>query len=634
MRLRRFLIAAGIAGAVMLTALLVAPMVVDWNGYRATLSAELSRATGRTVSLGGPIEVTLLPSPRILANNVSLSGPDTAAGELLRLRAVELQVRLLPLLTGHVVVERLTLVRPEILVETDQAGHLAWVMDGAGGDLLPDIALQRFAISDGTLVWRDHDRGVRTRVEKISLKLSADALTGPAKAEGSAEIDGVPVRITAGIGGVNGRHPVSLNVALEANGLGVKGEFVGQYLAAERRITGRLKVSAGDARGVLAAIAGRDAAAGVGPALIAHPASLEARVSATPESVDLEDLVIGVADQRATGTLHARIGDASHPTDVEATLSAPHVDLDRLATVPALAAGSQAAPATLPRDLRVALHVTSDAVLAGGKAIHGLALDGTLDGGAVTVNRFEAQLPGAGAFSIAGTLAASGSNKATPGGLRFTGTIDAHAANLRDLLSWLDVGTGAVPAGRLANAVLKAKLAADASGAELSDIDLHLDSTRASGTARIAYGDRSGMALDLTADHLDYDAYVSDDTPSATVPAPNALANLSGEGRFAFGRLTYRGVDLRDVALTAVLADGDVTVAQFSGAPPEAGELMPEAPVAAAATAAPPLAETATQDASPPSPTAHDPAPPPAPEPSAAETRDSFVRGILDFLGR
>jgi hypothetical protein len=611
-----------------IAALLVAPMVVDWNGYRATIAAELSRATGRAVSLGGPIEVSLLPQPRILANNVSLSGPDAAAGDLLRLRAVELQVRLLPLLTGHVVVERLTLVRPEILVETDEAGHLVWVMDGAGGDLLPDIALQRFAISDGTLVWRDRGHGVRARVEKISLKLSADTLAGPAKAEGRAEIDGVPVRFTAGIGRVNGKLPVSLNVALDSADLDVKGEFVGQYLSTERRITGRLKASTGDARAVLDALAGRAAAAGIGPALIAHPVSFEARVAATPDAVDLQDIILGLADQRATGAVHARIGDGAQSIAVTATLAAPRVDLDRLATVPPLADEGKAVAGVLPRDLRVSLDFTSDAVLAGGKAIHGLVLKGALGDGAIAVSRFEGQLPGAGAFDVAGKVVPT-DGKA--GGLRFTGTIDAHAANLRDLLAWLDVDTGAVPAGRLANAVLKAKLMADGTRAELSDIDLHLDSTRASGTARIDYGDRSGVALDLAADHLDYDAYVNDDaTPSSMVPAPDTFADLSGEGRFAFHRLTYRGIDFRDVTLTTVLSDGDVTVAQFSATPPEAGEFMPDAPVATAAPVPVPLAAAAVTKDSPTTAAA----PEPASEPDTSDTRDSFVRGILDFLGR
>lgn len=637
--MKRFLIGAGIAGAVTLAALFVAPRVIDWNGYRATLAAELSRATGRSVSLAGPIEATLLPSPRILANNVSLSGPESNGGDLLRLRAVELQVRLLPLLTGHIVVQRLTLVRPEILVETDENGHLAWVMDGAGGDLLPDVALQRFAISDGTLVWRDRDRGVRARIEKIALRLAADSLSGPAKAEGSAEIDGVPVRFTAGVGRSKGKLPVAFNVALEAPVLRAKGEFVGQYLAAEERITGRVKLNAGDARGALAALAGRGAAAGIGAALIAHPLSLEGRLAATAQAVEVNDIVVSLADQRATGAVRARVGAGSRPTAVEATFAAPRLDLDSLATVPPLAAVSDAAPTALPRDLTVALGFTSDAVSAAGKVVHGLVLKGALEHGAIAVERLEGQLPGAGAFRVAGSLAPEDAG-AGKDALRFSGTIDAHAANLRDLLSWLDVDTGAVPAGRLANVTLKATLAADAQRAELSKVDLHLDSTRAHGTARIDYGERPGVAVDLDADHLDLDAYLGGDAQASAESTSGALSDLSGTGRFSVSRLTYRGVDLRDVGLTATLDGGEFVVGQFSGAPPEAGEFMPEAerPIAAASPVVEPIAAAAKSEEAPVAvakqPAAAPAEAPPEPTSSGAENRDSFVRGILEFLGR
>jgi hypothetical protein len=318
---------------------------------------------------------------------------------------------------------------------------------------------------------------------------------------------------------------------------------------------------------------------------------------------------------------------------VAAALAAPRVDLDRLATVPPLSDDGKAAAGAFPRDVRVSLDFTSDAVLAGGKAIHGLVLKGGLGDGAIAVSRFEGQLPGAGAFNVAGKAAVADD---TAGGLRFTGTIDAHAANLRDLLAWLDVDAGAVPAGRLANAVLKAKVSVDGTHAELSDIDLHLDSTHASGTARIDYSDRSGVALDLAADHLDYDAYVNDAAPSATVPAPDPFAEMSGQGRLTFGRLTYRGIDFREVALTALLSNGDVTVAQFSATPPEAGEFMPVAPVATAAPVAVPLAAAAvTEDSSrAAAPAPESPAPARETEPDTSNTRDSFVRGILDFLSR
>jgi len=40
---------------------LVAPFVIDWNGYRGSLEAYGARIAGRKVAIAGPIEVRLFP---------------------------------------------------------------------------------------------------------------------------------------------------------------------------------------------------------------------------------------------------------------------------------------------------------------------------------------------------------------------------------------------------------------------------------------------------------------------------------------------------------------------------------------------------------------------------------------------
>lgn len=629
--MKRLLVVAGVIGVVVLAALFVAPAVIDWNSYRGSIAAELSRATGRRVILDGPIEASFLPAPRILANNVRLSGPkskDAENGDLLRLRAVELQVGLLPLLTGHVVVEKLTLVRPEILVETDDSGQARWVMDGAGGDLLPEVALRHFAISDGTLVWRDRDHGVRARIEKIAMKLTADSLSGPAKAEGSAQVGNIPVRFTANIGPAQKASAIPINFTLAASSLDAKGEFSGQWLPSVEKLTGHAKASGSDTRTLVAALFGTDAAAGVGAALIAHPFALEGNVSAKNGSIEAKDISLDLADQHATGTVSVHREDGSRPMAIEANFSASRVDLDRLATVPPLpihAASSE----PLPSDLKLALDFSTDAVLVSGKVVQGFVVKASLDDGILAFQRLEGQLPGAGSFAVTGSLGGHDH-------LAFDGSLDIKTANLRDILSWLQVNTDSVPAGRLANAVLKAKISADADRAELSDIDLHVDSTRAHGSARFDFKNRAGVHLDLAADNLDLDAYRDSGETSTLVPAaattiasaliaptaaPGLFADLSGDGRFSIGRLSYRGMDVRGVDFTASLTNGEFTVVNFSGVPPDPGEF--QQPIAATVESAqvPPAAAPlpATSVAGNPS--------------STADDRNDFVRQLLESIG-
>jgi hypothetical protein len=509
------------------------------------------------------------------------------------------------------------MVRPEILVETDDTGKVSWVLDGAGGETLPDIALQRFAISDGTLVWRDRDHGVQARIEKISMKLRADSLSGPAKLEGSAEIGGVPVRFTANIGQIRETKPTPFNATFAATDLQAKGEFVGQVIASGPRLTGRLKASGSDARAVLAALIGAAAGQGAGAALIAHPFGFEGRISASTQLVEANDVIVDLADQRATGAVRARIDPAQH-TAIDATLTMPRLDLDSL-TVPALAAKDDTGDA-LPPDLDMKLDFNADAVVTGGKTLQGVVLKAALDNGSLAINQLEAQLPGAGSFQIAGAF--TGQDR-----LAFDGTVDAKAANLRDLLSWLQIDTSAVPSGRLAGASLKAKLSADADRAELSDVDLHVDTTRAHGSLRFDYREGVGFHLDFAVDRLDLDSYQEGDVATPAGPAvvipptstPEVFSGLAGDGRFAIGRLTYRGIDLRAVDLKATIANGEFAVADYSAQPSDPGEFQP--PVTADSVVPPPAVPTLLH-----APVVDTPPPP-------KNDRDGFVSGILKLIG-
>ncbi|MBB4199509.1 hypothetical protein CCR94_01375 [Rhodoblastus sphagnicola] len=65
----------GIGLILVLTALLGAPYVVDFDAHRARFAEEISRATGAEARLDGPIDFRVLPTPYFSARNISLKGP-------------------------------------------------------------------------------------------------------------------------------------------------------------------------------------------------------------------------------------------------------------------------------------------------------------------------------------------------------------------------------------------------------------------------------------------------------------------------------------------------------------------------------------------------------------------------------
>ena len=56
-------------------AILVLPMMIDWQSYKPRLVALLGEATGRDVAIDGPIELVLLPQPALRVRDIKVGNP-------------------------------------------------------------------------------------------------------------------------------------------------------------------------------------------------------------------------------------------------------------------------------------------------------------------------------------------------------------------------------------------------------------------------------------------------------------------------------------------------------------------------------------------------------------------------------
>ena len=183
---------------------LVLPFVIPTETYKQQLTAQVERATGRQLSIQGPLQVSLLPSVALKAENVRFANaPGAAEPDMVKLKALEVELKVLPLLHGAVEVARFVLVEPEIHLEVAKDGRPNWQLGpkasgeaqpapaggGApgGGSKLPvtEIKLGDIRIQDGTLTYNDATSGASERVEAINLSLKLPDLESPLQANGS-----------------------------------------------------------------------------------------------------------------------------------------------------------------------------------------------------------------------------------------------------------------------------------------------------------------------------------------------------------------------------------------------------------------------------------------------------------------
>ncbi len=101
------------------------------NVNRDVLAARLSETLGREVSLNGELALGLSLHPTLVAEDISIANPAWASrANLLKLKRLELQLALLPLLNGELVVKRLLLQGGDLMLESTEKQGGNWVFAG------------------------------------------------------------------------------------------------------------------------------------------------------------------------------------------------------------------------------------------------------------------------------------------------------------------------------------------------------------------------------------------------------------------------------------------------------------------------------------------------------------------------
>jgi uncharacterized protein involved in outer membrane biogenesis len=95
----------------------------DFNDLKPQIARMVKDTTGRELSLGGDVELEIGLNPTLVIEDVSLQNVSWGSRpELARIRRLEAQVAVLPLVRRIILFKRLILIEPDVLIETNSAG--------------------------------------------------------------------------------------------------------------------------------------------------------------------------------------------------------------------------------------------------------------------------------------------------------------------------------------------------------------------------------------------------------------------------------------------------------------------------------------------------------------------------------
>ena len=100
----------------------------DPDSLKSRIIAAVKQATGRDLTLQGRIRLSLALQPTLTVQGVSLANPPGfSRPQMATLERLDLKLALLPLLSHHVEIDRLVLVKPDIILERDAQGQPNWL---------------------------------------------------------------------------------------------------------------------------------------------------------------------------------------------------------------------------------------------------------------------------------------------------------------------------------------------------------------------------------------------------------------------------------------------------------------------------------------------------------------------------
>jgi AsmA protein len=204
---------AGLVGLVIVGGVVFA-LSFDPDRYKPQVVAAVKQATGRDLTLQGHIRLALSLQPTLTVQGVSFANPPGfSRPEMATLERLDVEVALIPLLSHRVEIDRLVLVKPDIILETNAQGQPNWQFAPQASPAAPQpaaggpqagtstrISVADVRIDNGTLTWRDGATGRSTVLGLTSLRADAPSPDANVHLTATATYNSTPFSVDGELG--------------------------------------------------------------------------------------------------------------------------------------------------------------------------------------------------------------------------------------------------------------------------------------------------------------------------------------------------------------------------------------------------------------------------------------------------
>jgi uncharacterized protein involved in outer membrane biogenesis len=206
-------------GTIVLLGLIVGLYILlstyDYDSLKPRIAEAVRNATGRELTLGGKISLKFGLSPDLVVRDIAFqNAPWASQPDMVKLKRLEIQVALLPLILGRIDVKRFVLIEPEILIETDPSGRSNFsfktrkpvTVEGktkpsSGGQLnLRSFTVSEVRIDRGHITYQDDKTGKRYAVTIDTMDINAKGADSPMTLKMKTVYKGLSLEVAGKLG--------------------------------------------------------------------------------------------------------------------------------------------------------------------------------------------------------------------------------------------------------------------------------------------------------------------------------------------------------------------------------------------------------------------------------------------------
>jgi uncharacterized protein involved in outer membrane biogenesis len=243
---------------VVLFVALLAPLFIDWTGFRQSFEEQASRIIGKKVTVHGSVDARLLPFPSVTLHDVRV-GQEPDGTPLVQISEFAMDAELAPFLSGEALIFDMRVSQPKVRVRLLKDGTLDWMRGSQSEIPAKSVVLESVHVEGGQVEFIDEQSGRTRHITDLNAEMSAKSLAGPWRVEGDGALDGEHgnFNIASSQPDENGvlrvrtrlqpqSHPVSIDLDGELKLVNSRPDYLGTFAAGVD--TGQARKLSGDAK--------------------------------------------------------------------------------------------------------------------------------------------------------------------------------------------------------------------------------------------------------------------------------------------------------------------------------------------------------------------------------------------------